>query len=192
MDTSLIFIDRALKALTHSRSGKSKDHFPASIPLMRTNYSGEIAAQGLYLGAWLFEKDPRLAQFYSEAMYEEFEHLDWCGRRVSELGGKVSIFNPVWFMGACMMGAVSQLGGSRYALGFVHETETQVLEHLKSHLERLPEEDKVSREIVEKMISDESSHAGEALHLGGKPLPSFIKEGMSSFGRILTSFSEWG
>ena len=59
------------------------------------------------------------------AMDEEFEHLELCGNRVYSMGGSLSAFNPIFFSGAFIMGATSQLLGAGYALGFVQETENK-------------------------------------------------------------------
>lgn len=183
--------DKALKALSHqSRDSGSSNH--PSIPYMRVNYSGEIAAQGLYLGAALFEKNQAHYQFYLQACDEESLHLDWCGERVAQLGGRVSRFNMLWFLGGFFMGAGSRVFGSGYALGFVEETEHQVLSHLHSHLKQLPVDDEVSRGIVQQMIIDEQSHGSCAKEMGAKPLPEFVKSAMHLFGRVLTGVSYFG
>ena len=105
LDKCIFVVDKALKALTHStNTGQIEPADEESISLMRVNYSGEIAAQGLYLGAGLVENDIKLQSFYSHAMIEEFEHLEMCGQRIYQMGGEVSVFNPVWFAGAFMLG----------------------------------------------------------------------------------------
>lgn len=190
MDRFIIALDKTLKVLTHSPVSVVTDCFPSSIPLMRANYAGEVAAQGLYLGAWLCESDPFLSSFYEEAMRDEFRHLEWCGKRVNALGGRISFFNPVWFIGSVSVGVVSRMAGAQYALGFVSETEKQVLVHLRTHLTRLPKDDIISREIVAQMVLEEAEHADEAKVLGGVELPSMIKTSMHMMGRILTHFSE--
>lgn len=156
---------------------------------MRVNYAGEIAAQGLYLGAWIIETDPKLSGFYQHAMEEEYEHLEWCGKCVADFGGRVSFFNPVWFMGSVCLGIVSRTLGSGWALGFVEETEKQVLSHLESHLKLLPVEDTQSRQVVCQMIQDEKSHGEEAKSLGARPLPTWAGAVMRVMGRVLTKAS---
>lgn len=190
MDKAIIFADRALKVLTHEVVGEKQDNFDQSIPLMRANYAGEVAAQGLYLGAWFLESHPYNQIFYTQAIDEEFRHLDWCGLRLAQLGGSVSVFNPVWFFGACIMGMTSQAMGAKYALGFVYETEKQVLSHLRAHLKRLPQLDICSKRIIKEMIKEESEHADAALIRGGVGLPRFIRASMHQFGQILTQVSE--
>lgn len=191
LDDIIIAIDRGLKTLSYEASGEKKDVFAQSIPLMRANYSGEVAAQGLYLGAWLMETDGSLREFYEHAMDEEFRHLRWCGDRVQDLGGEVSRSTPLWFFGACVLGAASRVCGKQYALGFIVETEKQVLEHLASHRQRLPKEDHKSHAIIEKMIAEEQAHGDDAFSKGASVLPSLVKTAMHYAGRVLTTTSEW-
>jgi ubiquinone biosynthesis monooxygenase Coq7 len=160
-----------------------------SISCMRINYAGEVAAQGLYLGAGLLETNPNIKVFYQHAMEEEFKHLAWCGRCIYDLGGSVSLWNPLWFCGAVGLGMASRAVGSGYALGFVAETERQVLSHLATHLEILPQRDLKSRAVVKQMIEDEKAHGDEALSLGAYRLPEPVCRLMHVMGKVLTKLS---
>jgi len=75
-------------------------------------------------------------------------------------------------------------------LGFLAETEKQVVEHLESHLERLPEEDTVSRAVVTQMAIDEAEHADMAVANGAAELPYPVKNLMRATARIMTTLSE--
>lgn len=190
IDKIITVLDKSLKALTYRPKTKFiEPKCDISIRCMRVNYAGEIAAQGLYLGAALVEKTPEDG-FYFEAAKEEFQHLQWCGERVVTKGGNVSYFNPVWFLGGFCLGVASRVAGSQYALGFVQETEHQVLRHLKKHLALLPADDHRSRAVVEQMIIDEESHGQEAFLKGAKELPWQVKLLMEKMGKILTGVSE--
>ena len=82
------------------------------------------------------------------------------------------------------------LRGDKWSLGFLAETERQVVDHLKSHLDRLPENDSDSRKIVEQMVIDEESHALMAEESGAAALPSWIKQTMKMSARVMTGISE--
>nr|WP_272880564.1 2-polyprenyl-3-methyl-6-methoxy-1,4-benzoquinone monooxygenase [Candidatus Synchoanobacter obligatus] len=180
-----------IKVLGHSpRTPHYEAYNEHSVRLMRVNYAGEVAAQGLYLGAGFFEADPRLQSFYQHALIDEFRHLDWCGSRVLSMQGRLSYCNPIWFFGAFSIGAMSRIAGPSYALGFVAETERQVLDHLKDHLDRLPQEDVRSRQILMTMIEEEEAHGEEAKRLGAVQLPPKVCQMMAAMGRVLTSVSE--
>jgi len=116
--------------------------------LMRVNHSGEICAQALYQGQALTSRSPRARAALEQAASEETEHLAWTERRIEALGGRKSLLNPVWYAGSFALGALSGLAGDRWNLGFLAETERQVVAHLEGHLRKLPEGDGRSRAVL--------------------------------------------
>src|SRR5688500_6478499 len=116
--------------------------------LMRVNHTGEICAQALYQGQALTARGNDAQSALERAAQEETEHLAWTERRIEELGGRKSLLNPVWYAGSFAIGAAAGLLGDRWNLGFLAETERQVVEHLDGHLRKLPQNDQKSREIV--------------------------------------------
>ena len=159
--------------------------------LMRVNHSGEICAQALYQGQALTARDPAVQKQLQQAAQEETEHLAWTARRVHELGGHLSILNPLWYIGSLAIGAVAGLIGDKWNLGFLAETERQVGEHLQRHLERLPHKDEKSRAIVGQMYTDETAHADMASSLGGADLPLPVQAAMKLNSRVMTGTSYW-
>src|SRR5512135_2373420 len=155
--------------------------------LMRVNHAGEIAAQALYHGQALTARNEKVRESLLEAARDETDHLAWCEQRVRELDSRVSLLAPVWYAGSFAIGALAGLAGDRTSLGFVVETEKQVVEHLESHLDRLPEDDERSRRIVAQMKQDEDQHAGEARAGGAITLPRPIQELMRRTARIMTT-----
>jgi ubiquinone biosynthesis monooxygenase Coq7 len=154
--------------------------------LMRVNHSGEICAQALYQGQAMTARDPAVQQKLQQAAEEETEHLAWTARRVHELGGHLSVLNPLWYTGSLAMGAFAGLLGDKWNLGFLAETEQQVGQHLQSHLAKLPPQDEKSRAIVTQMYTDEVAHADMAIELGGVALPEPAKMAMKLNGKIMT------
>jgi ubiquinone biosynthesis monooxygenase Coq7 len=155
--------------------------------LMRVNHAGEIAAQALYHGQALTARNPQVRASLLQAARDETDHLAWCEKRVRDLGSRTSLLAPVWYAGSFAIGALAGLAGDRTSLGFVVETEKQVVEHLESHLDRLPEDDERSRRIVAQMKQDEDQHAGEARAGGAITLPRPIQELMRRTARIMTT-----
>jgi ubiquinone biosynthesis monooxygenase Coq7 len=154
--------------------------------LMRVNHAGEIAAQALYHGQALTARNPAVRRSLLEAARDETDHLAWCEERVRELGDRTSLLAPVWYAGSFAIGALAGLAGDRTSLGFVAETERQVIEHLESHLHELPPDDGRSRRIVEQMQADEGRHGSEARAAGGGELPRPIRELMRRTARVMT------
>jgi ubiquinone biosynthesis monooxygenase Coq7 len=159
--------------------------------LMRINHCGEVAAQGLYQGQALTAKLDDVRDKMNQAAIEENDHLDWCASRIKELHTHTSFFNPVWYFGSFAMGAVAGLAGDKWSLGFVAETEHQVIKHLDEHLEQIASNDKKSRVVLEQMKTDEGRHATHALEAGGAKLPLPVKMAMKFTSKIMTRSSYW-
>jgi ubiquinone biosynthesis monooxygenase Coq7 len=158
--------------------------------LMRVNHAGEIAAQALYHGQSLMARDVSLKDKLKHASEEEADHLNWCRTRLDELDAKPSVFDPAWYLGSLAIGMAAGAIGDRWNLGFLAETEHQVVSHLQEHLEQLPQSDKRSRAIVEQMKTDELGHAHLAEDLGAAKLPDVVKSGMRLTSKLMTSVSE--
>ena len=158
---------------------------------MRVNHVGEVCAQALYQSQALTATDPELKARMQSAADEEVDHLAWCEQRLEELGSRKSVLNPLWYAGSFAIGTVAGLAGDKWNLGFVAETENQVVDHLESHLTVLPENDQRSRELVEQMKKDESAHAKMATDAGAADLPLPVKSLMKFASRIMTRTAYW-
>ncbi len=154
--------------------------------LMRVNHTGEVCAQALYQGQALTARLPEVRQRMEQASAEENDHLEWCETRLKELDSRTSLLNPLWYAGSFAIGAAAGLAGDRWSLGFVAETEHQVVDHLNGHLDSLPESDARSRAIVEQMREDEGHHATVALEAGGARLPGPVRRLMALTSKLMT------
>lgn len=159
--------------------------------LMRVNHSGEICAQALYQGQALTARNAQARATLEQAAREETEHLAWTERRIEELGGRKSVLNPFWYAGSFAIGAAAGLLGDRWNLGFLAETERQVVDHLEGHLRRVPAEDSRSRAILEQMKDDEARHATSAFRHGASELPTPVRLAMRLASRVMTRTSYW-
>lgn len=165
-------------------SATEKAHASA---LMRVNHTGEVCAQALYSGQALTAHRPETTLALKQAAQEETDHLAWCETRISQLGGRTSLLNPLFYAGSFSMGVIAGALGDRWNLGFVAETEKQVEAHLASHLNKLPESDLKTRTIIEKMQQDEAKHAREAKQLGAAELPAPAKFLMQQVSTLMTT-----
>ncbi|MDR0781848.1 MAG: 2-polyprenyl-3-methyl-6-methoxy-1,4-benzoquinone monooxygenase [Pseudomonadales bacterium] len=153
--------------------------------LMRINHTGEVCAQALYQGQALTARLPEVRSSMEHAAREEGDHLAWCESRLTELGSRPSLLNPLWYGMSFSLGALAGLVGDRWSLGFVAETEQQVCEHLREHLAQLPADDQCSKAILQQMLVDEGQHATLARAAGGVELPTPIKHTMSAMARVM-------
>ena len=200
-------LDIALRTLTDKKTGTDRKYPPEpidknseelskkekdlSIQMMRINHAGEVAAQALYRGQAFVCKDPEIKKHLIHAGEEETDHLVWCKRRLDELGGKSSILNPIWYAGSFAIGAVFGAMGEKTSLGFVEETEKQVVIHLQKHLDKISEKDKETIEILKTMQADEDLHAGQANESGAEELESPTKKFMEVTAKVMTSSSAY-
>ncbi len=180
---SLLSVERKTErenpATDEGEAELSADQRRHAAALMRINHAGEVAAQGLYHGQSTTARLGAVRAAMDEAAEEEFEHLKWCEERLEELGSRPSLLGPLWYAGAFAIGAAAGIAGDRWSLGFVAETERQVVRHLDQHLERLPEGDERSRAIVEQMRDDEERHGATASAVGRTELPAPIRRLMT-------------
>jgi ubiquinone biosynthesis monooxygenase Coq7 len=160
-----------------------------SMRLMRVNHAGEVAAQALYQGQALTARLEGVREGMEHAATEENDHLVWCEQRVNELGGHVSYLNPLWYLGSFAIGAAAGAVGDKWSLGFVAETEKQVIEHLDGHLGRIAANDQKSRAVIEQMKIDEAHHGAEARRAGGTELPGPVRQLMKFTSRIMTGLA---
>jgi ubiquinone biosynthesis monooxygenase Coq7 len=162
-----------------------------SVRLMRINQAGEVSAQALYQGQALTASLPKVRVAMEQAALEENDHLVWCQNRLNYLGGHTSVLNPLWYAGSFIMGIVAGKIGDKWSLGFVAETEKQVVQHLDEHLLAISARDEKSRAILEQMRIDELHHGKLALNAGGAILPRPVKHIMGLMSKVMTKTSYW-
>ena len=203
-DRLLAVFDHALRALTStpqaarpkpvpSRPGAPLDDVERrrAGALMRVNHVGEVCAQALYSAQALATTDLALRRQFERAAGEETDHLAWTAERLSELGARPSLLNPLWYAGAFAIGLLAARAGDARSLGFLIETERQVERHLEGHLERLPERDHDSRAIVAQMKDDEAAHAMAAEQAGGTRLPAPYRWAMRAAAKVMTTTAHY-
>ena len=174
----------ALKITEHDLSEKEKKHASG---LMRIDHTGEVCAQALYFGQALAAKDLNLQQEFLNSAKEEKDHLAWCQQRLNELNSFESHFNIFWYIHSFYLGVFAGLISDKFSLGFLIQTENQVVKHIDTHLNELPKQDQKSKAILEQMRIDESQHADKAKQAGGISLPMPIRFGMQCLSKLMTS-----
>lgn len=204
-DKLIIEFDKALTTIagqpeTTGRQDPGQGHEEAELSeldrkqaagLMRVNHAGEVSAQALYQGQALTARLPHVREAMEVAAQEENDHLIWCKQRLEALSSHTSVLNPLWYAGSFALGAVAGKVGDKWSLGFVAETERQVVEHIDSHLKILSEDDQKSRAVLEQMRLDEAHHGTKALEAGGVPLPQPITKAMGLVSKLMTKTSYW-
>lgn len=197
--------DQSLRTLNHTDLVATRTSPAASIAekplttqeqkhsagLLRVDHAGEICAQALYQGQALTARTNTVREKMQQSALEENDHLAWCQERLRELNNHPSYLNPFWYFGSFIFGVIAGTIGDKWSLGFVAETEKQVVQHLEKHLKELPLADEKSRKILTQMCEDEQHHATVAIETGAAELPSQIKQLMRLMSKIMTTTAYW-
>ncbi len=162
-----------------------------SAALMRINHCGEVCAQALYQGQALTAHSAKVRESMQQASDEENDHLLWCKSRLNDLDSRTSYLNPLWYAGSFTIGAIAGMIGDKWSLGFVAETERQVVRHLDSHLQEITGKDYKTHAVLTQMKSDEAEHATNAVKNGAAELPKTIRQMMGLSSKIMTKTAYW-
>ncbi len=159
--------------------------------LMRVNHCGEVCAQGLYQGQSFTARDPEVREKMQQSAVEENDHLSWTADRIHQMGSHTSLLNPLFYFGSMAIGTIAGIAGDRWSLGFVAETERQVVRHLDGHLDKIEDTDEKSRSILQQMREDELEHATKAVESGAAELPEDIQKMMKATAKLMTKTTYW-
>lgn len=182
---------RPSPASGHSEAQLTDNQRKHAAGLMRVNHTGEVCAQALYQGQALTARTAGTRDEMEQAAQEEIDHLVWCEERLTELGARPSVLNPLWYGISLALGATAGAISDKVSLGFVHATEERVASHIRAHLKSLPAEDRKSQLILQQMLQDEERHGENALNAGGSEFPRPVKDLMTQVAKVMTESSYW-
>ncbi len=204
LDAFIVQFDRALRTLAapararRPSPAEGRPEVPMSdadkvhvARLMRINHTGEVCAQALYQGQALTARVASNRLALKDAAQDEVDHLAWCESRITELGGRTSFLNPVWYVSSLALGVLAGLAGDQWNLAFLEETEKQVGGHLDGHLTRVPQNDMRTRSVIHQMKVDEEGHAALAHQLGAATMPKPVRVVMKWASRLMTTTVYW-
>ena len=195
MDNFLKELDYALEVLDNHSNTSSKDEKLSadekkqSQRVMRVNHMGEVCAQALYRGQAFTTDETSTKELILKMCSEERDHLGMCSDRIGELSGRTSYFNVLWYASSFMLGAYVGRLTKEKSLGFIFETEEQVEKHLDQYTDKLPKNDKKSRDILLEIKKDETRHKETAKELGSTKLSYQTRNFMSLSSRVMKKLS---
>ena len=195
LDNILKEIDYAINIIFESKYSNNEDtqlndrDKTKSQRVMRVNHMGEVCAQALYRGQALTTKDTSITKIIENMCIEEKNHLNMLSERLSELSGKTSRLNSLWYLSSFMLGAYVGTLEKNKSYGFIYETETQVEDHLDEYSQKLPAIDVKSKKILEEIKIDETKHKNTAKDQGSIELSKSTKNIMSVTSKIMKKVS---
>ena len=195
LDNILKEIDYAINVIFESKNSNNEDNQlndrekTKSQRVMRVNHMGEVCAQALYRGQALTTKDTSITKIIENMCIEEKNHLNMLSERLSELSGKTSRLNSLWYLSSFMLGAYVGTLEKNKSYGFIYETETQVEDHLDEYSQKLPATDVKSKKILEEIKIDEKKHKNTAKDQGSIELSKSTKNLMSVTSKIMKKIS---
>ena len=195
LDNFLKEVDYALEVLDNNSKSFSKDEKLSadekkqSQRVMRVNHMGEVCAQALYRGQAFTTDETSTKELILKMCNEERDHLGLCSDRIGELSGRTSYFNVLWYASSFMLGAYVGRLTKEKSLGFIFETEEQVEKHLDQYTDKLPKNDKKSRDILLEIKKDETKHKETAKELGSTKLSDQTRNFMSLSSRVMKKMS---
>ena len=195
MDNFLKEVEYALEVLDNHSNSSSKDEVLSadekkqSQRVMRVNHMGEVCAQALYRGQAFTTEETSTKELILKMCSEERDHLGMCSDRIGELSGRTSYFNVLWYASSFMLGAYVGRLTKEKSLGFIYETEEQVEKHLDQYTDKLPPNDKKSRDILLEIKKDETKHKETAREFGSTELSDQTRNFMSLSSRVMKKLS---
>ena len=195
LDNILKEIDYAINVIFESNNSNIEDKQlndrdkTKSQRVMRVNHMGEVCAQALYRGQALTTKDTSITKIIENMCIEEKNHLNMLSERLSELSGKTSRLNSLWYLSSFMLGAYVGTLEKNKSYGFIYETETQVEDHLDEYSQKLPAIDVKSKKILEEIKIDETKHKNTAKDQGSIELSKSTKNLMSVTSKVMKKIS---
>ena len=195
LDNILKEIDYAINVIFESKYSNNEDNHlddrdkTKSQRVMRVNHMGEVCAQALYRGQALTTKDTSITKIIENMCIEEKNHLNMLSERLSELSGKTSRLNSLWYLSSFMLGAYVGTLEKNKSYGFIYETETQVEDHLDEYSQKLPAIDVKSKKILEEIKIDETKHKNTAKDQGSIELSKSTKNLMSVTSKVMKKIS---
>lgn len=195
LDVILKEIDYGLNILFESNNTDGEDNQltdsdkTKSQRVMRVNHMGEVCAQALYRGQALTTKDDAMIEIINNMCEEEKDHLVSLNQRLSELSGRPSKLNSLWYLSSFLLGAYVGTLEKDKSYGFIYETENQVEDHLDEYSKKLPDKDLESKTILEEIKMDEIKHKNTAKNHGSTELSKFSKSLMSLTSKVMKKIS---
>lgn len=144
--------------------------------MLRVNQAGEYGAARIYAGQLAVLKGKQSETTIRHMASQEKLHLDTFNAMVKDRGVRPTLLQPVWHVGAWLMGAGTALLGEKAAMACTVAVESVINDHYAAQRETLAREfpeEKALSDTIEQFRKEEMEHHATGLEHGAEQAPLY-------------------
>jgi len=141
--------------------------------MIRVNQAGEYGAKRIYEGQLAVLKGTEHEDVLRHMLDQELAHLETFNRLMVEGRVRPTALQPLWHVGAYVMGAATALLGPKAAMACTAAVETVIDEHYTEQINQLGDQDPALTSTIEKFRQEELDHKNMALERGAEDAPGY-------------------
>ena len=141
--------------------------------MIRVDHAGEFGAVRIYEGQLAVLRGGPAEATIREMAEQERRHLDGFDRLISERRVRPTALSPLWHTAGFALGAGTALIGPKAAMACTEAVEEVIDEHYAAQAEKLGEDEKELRDMIEDYRRDEVAHRDLAREEGAAEAPGY-------------------
>lgn len=143
--------------------------------IIRVNQAGEYGATRIYAGQLAVLKNSSISTSLNEMYQQETAHLKKFNELAVQEAITPTLFQPVWYVGGYLLGAITALLGEKSAHACTIAVEEVIADHYQqqiTQLEGIPSQNEL-KEIITQFRQEEIDHKDHAIEEGGLQAPGY-------------------
>lgn len=141
--------------------------------IIRVDQAGEYGAKRIYEGQLRVLKNKACASVIEEMYAQELDHLNAFNELMVKNRVRPTLFQPLWHVGAYVLGAGTALLGEKAAMACTAAVEEVIDEHYQEQIEALGTDNPELSQMIEKFREDEIHHRDTAYDHGAELAPAY-------------------
>ena len=141
--------------------------------IIRVNQAGEYGAKRIYQGQLRILKNTPSAPVIEEMYIQEVNHLQTFDDLMVRDHVRPTLFQPLWHVGAYLLGAGTALLGEKAAMACTAAVEEVIDEHYQDQIASLGTDHPALSQVIEKFWEDECHHRDTAYDRGARQAPAY-------------------
>ncbi|MEI8393460.1 MAG: demethoxyubiquinone hydroxylase family protein [Rhodospirillaceae bacterium] len=141
--------------------------------IIRVDHAGEYGARRIYEGQLAILGNRRTGPVIKHMLEQELHHLATFENLMVDRRVRPTMLQPVWHVGAFMLGAATALLGERAAMACTVAVETVIDEHYAEQAAKLGDDEAELRTTVEQFRAEEVEHRNIGLAHEAEKAPAY-------------------